>query len=625
MQRRRGPWGWVVRLVSRRISVKILAPYLAVTLILAVLATYISIQQMGSSLYDRLINQLLDAGRKVNDAMVTLEDNYLAAYRSMAFTQGVDKAIAAGNVEELQQMLQPIQINQRVPYVEIIDVNHKVLLSSVSPAPGRAERTEPDPETGDWDIVAKVLGKEQDTLGDKWAAIVPTNRGYVFYLAGPVRNQDGSLAGALLVGTPLQTLVADLTKQALAVVSLYTQEGRLLSTTLPYNRLSEGVPVNRSQAGDLMQSRELVYGRRLTVGATEYEELLGRLEVRKVPVFVMGVAYPSDFIVKTGSDSRNQQLALFSGVLIIVLVIGLTLANRITRPLRTLVTASRSVAAGDLSTEVPPTTEDETGELTATFNEMVSGLRERERVRDTFGKYMTREVSEYLTSNDIKLGGETRNVTMLMSDIRSFTSISEQMTPEDVVSMLNQYFAGQVGAILKYRGRVDKYMGDAILAVFGAPIPYDDHALRAVLSALEMRAALADFNQIWVAQGRRPLRFGIGVNTGEVVVGNIGTEQRMEYTIIGDAVNTTQRVEDLTKDFATDILITETTYAAVSEWIEVSEPHMVTLRGRLAEMAIYSVIGLRPGVTPTLSATQSPDAAPAAPAVQAEPVAAARG
>lgn len=231
-----------------------------------------------------------------------------------------------------------------------------------------------------------------------------------------------------------------------------------------------------------------------------------------------------------------------------------------------------------------------------TFNEMVSGLRERERVRETFGKYMTREVTDYLLTHEVKLGGELREVTVMMSDIRSFTSLSERMAPEEVVAMLNGYFAGQVGAVLHYRGRVDKFMGDAILAVFGAPIPLEDHALRAVLACIQMRAALAEFNKQWTADGRRPIRIGIGVNTGQVVVGNIGSTERMEYTIIGDTVNTTQRVEDLTKEFATDILITETTYAACRDLIEVGEPHMVTVRGRTTEMAIYPVVGLKPGV-----------------------------
>src|SRR5205823_901586 len=131
-------------------------------------------------------------------------------------------------------------------------------------------------------------------------------------------------------------------------------------------------------------------------------------------------------------------------------------------------------------------------ELTMTFNEMVSGLRERERVRETFGKYMTREVTDYLLNHEVKLGGELRDVTVMMSDIRSFTSLSERMPPDEVVAMLNGYFAGQVGAVLHYRGRVDKFMGDAILAVFGAPIPLEDHAVRAVLAALQMRAALAE-------------------------------------------------------------------------------------------------------------------------------------
>ncbi|MCX6022340.1 MAG: HAMP domain-containing protein, partial [Chloroflexi bacterium] len=336
-----------------------------------------------------------------------------------------------------------------------------------------------------------------------------------------------------------------------------------------------------------------IFGRRRPIGDRDFEELLGRLEVRKDPAFVMGLAYPADFIVETGAASRNQQLALFSLVIVLVLIVGLTLAERITRPLRSLVAASRAVAAGDLSAQAVITTEDETGELGGVFNEMIAGLRERERVRDTFGRSMSHEVSDYLMANGVKLGGEKRNVTVMFTDIRGFTGLSERMSPEEVVAMLNGYFAGQVKSIMKFRGRVDKFMGDAILAVFGAPVPFGDHALRAVLAALDMRESLAEFNRQWTSRGRAPIRFGIGINTGEVVVGNIGASERMEYTIIGDVVNTTQRVEDLTKSFGADILLTESTYASVADYIEVGRPRMVTVRGRSTEMAVYPLIRLR--------------------------------
>src|SRR5262249_127662 len=157
----------------------------------------------------------------------------------------------------------------------------------------------------------------------------------------------------LLVGMPLQQLVAELNKQALAVVSLYGNDGQILATTLPYRSLQEGIAVDADQSGQLLQSRDIVFGRRLHIGERDYEELLGRLEVRKPPSFVMGLAYPADYILETGKASRNQQLLLFGVVIALVLIIGLTLAERITRPLRALVIASRSVAAGDLDTIVP--------------------------------------------------------------------------------------------------------------------------------------------------------------------------------------------------------------------------------------------------------------------------------
>lgn len=161
-------------------------------------------------------------------------------------------------------------------------------------------------------------------------------------------------------------------------------------------------------------------------------------------------------------------LVIFGTTAALVLVVGFNLSSRIVRPLRTLMAATQQVMSGNLDVSVPLTTEDETGVLTSAFNEMVGGLREREHVKDTFGKYMSSEVSEYLLKGEIHLGGELRQISVLMSDIRGFTSVSEKLSPGEVVTMLNEYFDGQVAAILNHRGRIDKYMGDPLPGPRGA-------------------------------------------------------------------------------------------------------------------------------------------------------------
>ena len=152
-------------------------------------------------------------------------------------------------------------------------------------------------------------------------------------------------------------------------------------------------------------------------------------------------------------------------------------------------------------------------------------------------------------------------MTILFTDIRSFTTISETMDPQNLVGLLNEYFTEMVAIVMDEDGVVDKYIGDAIMAVFGAPVPKPDDAVNAVRAAVRMRRALRDLNERLVSRGLSPLRTGIGIHTGEVVAGNIGSERRMEYTVIGDAVNLASRLESSTKELGVNVLISEDTYA----------------------------------------------------------------
>lgn len=583
---------------SRRISAKIIVPYVIVIALLAAGGTFIVVRLVAGSLDERLVNQLVDAGRKANDAVVTLEDDHLRVFRSIAFTEGVEEALARGDREYLARVIRPIQVNDQIGFVDVLDRAGRPVLSSRLKE-STVEDVPPEPGMEQWPIVQRVLQRDADDLGDKFAALMATTRGYVLYTAGPVRDASGQLQGVVLVGTSELDAVSRLNRESLAAVTLYDQEGKVIATTLPYSSVDAAVGIGEERYRELRElaaARGTVLRRKLSIGERSYDEMIGTLEVRKVPSAAMGVGVPSEYIAEKQLLSRDQLIFIFTSAVAAVLVLGLLVARRITAPMLRLVAANREVSRGVLEVYVPPTTEDETGVLTSSFNEMVAGLRERERVKDTFGKYMSREVTDYLLSNEVKLGGESREITVLMSDIRGFTSLSEGMEPQDLVAFLNRYFSKMVRCVLRNHGRVDKYMGDAILASFGAPIPRPNHAEDAVRTCLQMRAELEEFNAELEAEGRKPIRIGIGVNTGTVIIGNIGSEERLEYTIIGDVVNTTQRVEDLTKEFAWDILISETTYEKVKAVIEVNEPHLVTVRGRTQATAIYPVLGMKPGV-----------------------------
>ena len=234
-------------------------------------------------------------------------------------------------------------------------------------------------------------------------------------------------------------------------------------------------------------------------------------------------------------------------------------------------------------------TGDELEDLATGFNSMVDGLQERDKLRSTMGKYMTDAVVEHLMAGDIRLGGAKLRVTVLFSDIRGFTSISERMSADQLVALLNEYFTEMVGIVMQEGGVVDKYIGDAIMVVFGAPVSKADDAIRAVRAAVRMRAALVHLNERLVARGQVALRTGIGLHTGDVIAGNIGSEQRMEYTVIGDTVNVASRLETATKELGVDIAVSDDTWREVQAHFVGRAIREITVKGREQPVTVYEV------------------------------------
>lgn len=228
----------------------------------------------------------------------------------------------------------------------------------------------------------------------------------------------------------------------------------------------------------------------------------------------------------------------------------------------------------------------------AVFYRYFAEERENRQIQGLFSRYVSRQVvSQILADPDrVRLGGETRDVVIFFSDIRGFTSLTERTGPEEVVSMLNDFFREMADVVFKYEGTVNKYIGDALLAFYGAPIAHADDAERAVLACLEMRDRLHRLNQERTDRGKDPISVGMGVHRGEVVVGNIGSPERMEYTAIGDAVNTCQRVESLTRQLDAGILITEQVYREVRGLIRVRAFDPVSVKGKREPLRIFEVL-----------------------------------
>ncbi|MEQ1571187.1 MAG: adenylate/guanylate cyclase domain-containing protein [Myxococcota bacterium] len=267
------------------------------------------------------------------------------------------------------------------------------------------------------------------------------------------------------------------------------------------------------------------------------------------------------------------------------LVLSFAFGRLLSRHLGELVSAARRVARGRLETRVEVKTTDEIGVLAWTFNQMVDGLKEREFIRDTFGRFVNPDVVSQILADRSKLalGGETRVVTVLMSDLRGFTALSEELGAEGMVALLNRYLARMTAVVERWDGNVAELLGDGMVVLFGAPVAHPDDALRAASCAVAMHQELLAFNQ---HEGRR-LSMGIGIDTGQVIAGNIGAERHMKYGVVGAAINVAARLETFT--LGNQILVTQATRDAAGEALVVDAPIEFRAKGRREPVRAYPV------------------------------------
>jgi len=222
---------------------------------------------------------------------------------------------------------------------------------------------------------------------------------------------------------------------------------------------------------------------------------------------------------------------------------------------------------------------------------IVDDATETEFIKDSFSKYVARQVVEKILTEkgQLKLHGERQCVTVLFADVRGFSNLVERMEPEDVVALLNKYFNMAVDVIFKHEGMLDKFIGDNVMAVFGAPIKGKDDVEKAVRAAIEIQSGIWNFNNTRRANGEESFSVGIGINTGEAVVGNIGSEKRMDYTVIGDTVNIADRIQ--VTAFGGEILISSTTYEQVKDKFSCKALRPIMVKGRTKPIHIFRVIG----------------------------------
>src|SRR6266545_5344629 len=568
-----------------RLSFKLTLPYVVLAIALALATIYIVARSQASKVTTEFSRQIADARVRVGDSVVQTERSQIDHVRTLAHVEGLPEALRAGDSAKLHDLIKPFAVSQRIERIIITDLAGTQLVgiesrgADVTPLAHNAG-------VASWQSVANVLRGASDAQGDKYVELVDDNGTAVVYTVAPV--YDGTrLAGALLVDTSARTLVERWRGSTLADVTLYSAAGAPLATSLGADLPQELASAQRS-AGAV--------NRTVTLGSRSYIEIVSPLLLRGnlQPQFI-GVALST-----AGQDGLFEQaqfslLPIFGLGLVLTFLLGILLARRITRPIIALVNAAEGVAAGDLNLVLPVTTRDEIGALTTSFNTMIGGLRERERMHDILGRFVSPTVARLVLSHPLDLSGETKLLTILFTDLRDFTAISEKEEPAVVISGLNDYFRIVVDAADRYGGVVNKFGGDSTLVLFGLTDEQSNpqaSAEAAVRAALDIHASLSQLNTLRAAEAAPLLLAGIGINTGTVVAGLIGAERRMEYTAIGDAVNLSARIQTLNRKLASNILISDATYQALGNpaGLKMVNRGLRQFKGKSQRVRVYSVI-----------------------------------
>tara|TARA_Y100000768_G_scaffold212868_1_gene160413 strand:+ start:4955 stop:6730 length:1776 start_codon:yes stop_codon:yes gene_type:complete len=290
---------------------------------------------------------------------------------------------------------------------------------------------------------------------------------------------------------------------------------------------------------------------------------------------------------------KKQSTFILVAVLFLSIVVITFFSNTLILPIEKLLSFTKEISQGNFDLDIAKniSSNDEVGVLASAFDEMTYGLKERDKIKNAMDKFHGAAITEDMLSGEVNLRGSSKDVVVFFSDIRSFTKYSESRSAEEVVSMLNEYMDVMVKCIYKHNGIVDKFVGDAIMAVWGVPTASELDVKNAVNACLDMRVELEKLNQNRIKRGEDPIMIGMGLNYGKVISGTVGSEDRMEYTVIGDTVNTAARIEASTKSFGTDLLISENVYNAVAKDFIFSEAGKVQAKGKSDSLKLIKVEG----------------------------------
>lgn len=300
-------------------------------------------------------------------------------------------------------------------------------------------------------------------------------------------------------------------------------------------------------------------------------------------------------ILEVSQEVRRRAIFVAGSAVSMAIFFTFLFSMTLTSPIEKLADMIHLVSQGnfDVKARSQVRSKDEVGDLAEAFDQMTEGLKERDKVKNLFSKFHGSSVAEDLISKDIVVGGQNKDVVVFFSDIRGFTSFSEKRSPEEVVEMLNEYFGVMVKIINQHGGVVDKFIGDAIMAVWGVPKSSELDSHKAVRACIEMRKALESLNELRISRDQPPINIGMGLHAGQAISGTIGSDERMEYTVIGNTVNTASRIEAATKAFGADLLISDSVFEKVGDAFKTELAGAAEVKGRSEALKMYKVRGYR--------------------------------
>jgi len=372
-------------------------------------------------------------------------------------------------------------------------------------------------------------------------------------------------------------------------------EVTITHTTKSQETLISGSTLNIEKAEKLrhyLENNNVVFGNNLTIEMLNEDYISLPIKLNTIATIKLTAILQRSLndALRAYNELRDILFIIFTFSMIISVILAFIIARQITLPVKLLTKGAELIENGVYDNEISFKRNDEIGLLAHSFNSMAKGLAEKEKVRNLLGKVVSPKIAEELLANDIVLGGEEKLVTTLFCDIRNFTSLCEGRHPEEILSLLNEYFTNICGKIESNGGVVDKYIGDAVMAIFGAPILKENDASSSIKTAFEMCHALTLLNDSFNRRGIAPITIGIGINTDIVVAGNMGSINRLNYTVIGDGVNLASRLEGLTKSYGVSVIVSESTMRAAPDFFY-RELDAVKVKGKNNTCLIFEPIG----------------------------------